>query len=157
MARMNPEFGLALPPFDDALVATIYRISRDVFGSAEEHRIRWRLEHMPDASVFTVLDGADVVAFKAGYAVSDTKYYSWLSGVLPDYRRRGLASTLMERQHAWLAGRGYVLVETAANQENTAMAAVNLKHGFTIAGVRRNPDNTQILFLKPLANQERTP
>ena len=157
MVRMNPKIGLVLPPFDDALVATVYRISRTVFGSAEEHRIRWRLGHMPDASVFTVIDGADVVAFKAGYALSDTKYYSWLGGVLPDYRRRGLASMLMERQHAWLGERGYAMVETATNQENVAMAAANLKHGFLVAGTRRNPDNTQILFLKPLDHQERSP
>lgn len=56
----------------------------------------------------------------------------------------------MERQHAWLEARGYAMVETATNQENRAMAAANLKHGFLIARMRRYPDNTQLLFLEVL-------
>lgn len=157
MTRRTLSHHIILPPFDDGLPDAVSRICEAVFGSAEPHRIRWRLTHMPDASVLAVRDGEQMVAFKAGYAVSDTKYYSWLGGVLPDYRRRGLASALMERQHAWLRARGYGMVETATNQDNRAMAAANLKHGFLIAGTRRNPDNTQILFLKALDAQETDP
>ena len=48
-------------------------------------------------------------AYKIGYAMTQTKYYSWLGGVRPDQRRQGLASELMERQHNWAAAQGYQL------------------------------------------------
>jgi RimJ/RimL family protein N-acetyltransferase len=65
-------------------------------------------------------------------------------------RRRGIAAQLMVLQHAWLVERGYSVVETATNQENHAMTQVNLRHGFSICGVRSEPNRTQILFSKVL-------
>ena len=51
MTRRTLSHHIILPPFDDGLPDTVSRISQAVFGSAEPHRIRWRLTHMPDASV----------------------------------------------------------------------------------------------------------
>jgi predicted GNAT superfamily acetyltransferase len=105
---------------------------------------------MPDVSVFLATSDSRLVGFKAGYAVGERKYYSWLGGVHPDFRRRGIAAELMQRQHRWLAERGYAVVETAVEQENTAMAQANLRHGFSVCGVRTEPQRVQILFSKPL-------
>ncbi|MBK7940001.1 MAG: GNAT family N-acetyltransferase [Lewinellaceae bacterium] len=33
-------------------------------------------------------------------ALPDT-FYSWLGGVLPEYRRQGVATQLMQHQHDW--------------------------------------------------------
>ena len=41
-------------------------------------------------------------------------------------------------------------IETAANQENHAMARLNLAHGFSVSGVRSTPGKTQVLFSKQL-------
>lgn len=148
---MDLALRLELPPFSPAFVDRLTYLSHRVFGTEDADRIRWRLRHMPDVSVFVADDATRrSVGFKAGYAVSERKYYSWLGGVDPDWRRRGVADALMRRQHHWLAERGYGEVETAANQDNPAMTAVNLRHGFRVAGLRVNIDNTQILFLKTL-------
>ena len=56
----------------------------------------------------------------------------------------------MVGQHQWAADRGYAKIETAANQENTSMARLNLEHGFTACGVREEPERTQVLFMKDL-------
>jgi GNAT superfamily N-acetyltransferase len=141
---------LLLPPYDDDVIAMIVQLSAQVFGEADANHIRWRLTRTPDTSIFTVSQSGEPVAFKAGYAVSATKYYSWLGGVRPDHRRRGIASDLMVRQHRWLIARGYLLVETATNQENHVMATVNLQHGFSVCGMRTYSQAVQILFMKSL-------
>ena len=83
---------------------------------------------MPDVSALLAIAAGSIVGYKVGYAKSQRKYYSWLGGVDPEFRRRGIASELMQRQHEWIAARGYTVVETAADQNNTAMAQVNLRH-----------------------------
>ncbi len=108
---------------------------------------------MPDVSAFLAIAAGRIVGFKIGYAMSQRKYYSWLGGVDPAFRRRGVASELMERQHRWIAMRGYTVVETSANQENVAMAQVNLRHGFSVCGMRVEAARTQVLYSKSLGSK----
>lgn len=147
---MNIEFGLHLPPFDSGLIEELVALSLRVFGQLEPRYITWRLAHMPDVSVFYATSAGQLVGFKAGYAMTERKYYSWLGGVHPDFRRRRIASELIDRQHRWLVQRGYAIVETAVNRENLAMAQANLRHGFSVCGIRTDPQRTQILYSKVL-------
>lgn len=144
------EPSLILPPFDDGVIDSVAALSARVFEETDPDPIRWRLTNMPQASLFVMAADGRWIAFKAGYALSEKKYYSWLGGVDPAYRRQGVAAALMQRQHDWLRTQGYELVETATNQNNHAMARVNLEHGFSICGMRTYPTATQILFLKQL-------
>jgi len=136
-------------PFGSALIEELAAIGSLVFGESDLD-LAWRLSHMPEASVFCAGSQGRLVGFKAGYAMTERKYYSWLGGVHPDFRRRGIASVLMDRQHRWLVERGYAVVETAANQENHAMAQANLRRGFSVCGVRTEPHRVQILYSKEL-------
>jgi predicted GNAT superfamily acetyltransferase len=147
---MDIEFRLVQPPFDSTAIEELVGLSSDVFGKSDASYVTWRMSHMPDFSVFCATSDGQLVGFKAGYALSERKYYSWLGGVHPDFRRRGIASELMVRQHRWLVQRGYSIVETAANQDNHAMAQANLRHGFSICGVRTEPQRIQILYSKLL-------
>lgn len=147
---MDIDVGLELPPYDPGFVEKVVELSCLVFGDTKPDYVTWRLHNMPNVSAFVAeVDGA-LVAFKIGYAMTQTKYYSWLGSVHPDQRRRGLAAALMVRQHQWAAAQGYAYIETAADQENTPMAKLNLEHGFTACGVRAEPERVQVLYLKDL-------
>ena len=147
---MEFDIGLELPPYDPAFVEKLVELTCLVFLDTRPDYVTWRLHHMPNISTFVAeIDGA-LVGFKIGYAMTQTKYYSWLGGVHPDQRRRGLAAALMVRQHQWAADQGYAKIETAADQENTPMAKLNLVHGFTACGVRAEPARIQVLYLKDL-------
>lgn len=148
---MNAEYTLERPPYSDAFADALITLASSVFARAEPEYIRWRIASMPDFTMFCAWHDRRLIAFKAGYALTQTKYYSWLGGVHPDFRRQAIAAQLMERQHAWLAEHGYTAVETGVNQNNQAMAQVNLRHGFIISGVRAEPHRTQILFFKSLS------
>lgn len=146
---MSIVYSLELPPFSPSLVAELAELCEAVFGLSDLD-LQWRLGNMPCPSVFSATSGSQLVAFKAGYAMSQSKYYSWLGGVRPEFRRHGIASKLMESQHQWLQGWEYKCVETAANQENLAMCQLNLKHGFVVCGLRHEPHRVQVLFSKSL-------
>lgn len=137
------------PPFERNLVEALASLSVEVFGVAIDD-LQWRLEKMPNVSVICARNEGRLIGFKAGYAMSQTKYYSWLGGVHPDFRRQGIASQLMELQHNWVSEQRFKVVETAANQDNTAMTQANLKHGFVVCGIRNEPHRVQILFSKSL-------
>ena len=144
-------FCLQLPPYSAEFVQELVALNNLIFGDIDPNYVRWRLDNMPHTSTFYAESASELTAYKIGYAMTQTKYYSWLGGVHPDHRREGLASELMKRQHNWAAEQGYQLIETSANKENVAMARLNLSHGFTICGTRAEPDRIQVLYLKILA------
>lgn len=146
---MPVEFSLHLAPFEAHFVDALARLGESVFGTPKAD-LAWRLERMPLASVACASDAGRLVGFKAGYATSRTRYYSWLGGVHPDSRRRGIAAELMRHQHAWLREHGFEVVETATNQDNLAMTQANLRHGFAICGLKHKSGRVQILFSKEL-------
>ncbi|NOX52790.1 MAG: GNAT family N-acetyltransferase [Gammaproteobacteria bacterium] len=84
--------------------------------------------------LFFALKGDVPVGFKAGYAITKNRYYSWLGGVHPDFHRNGIASLLMKEQHDWIRNSEYTIVETHVRQGNTAMIELNLKFGFAVTG-----------------------
>jgi len=110
--------------------------------------IAWRLGRMPAVSVFTAEREGLLVGFKAGYAVAERRYKSWLGAVHPAWRGRGIAGRLMAAQHGWLLERGFQSVETATRADNTAMARLNGRCGFVVVGARQEPHGRQRLWVK---------
>ncbi len=147
---MDINFRLQLPPYSAEFVEELAALNNLIFGHIDPNYVSWRLHNMPHTSTFVAESASGLAAYKIGYAMTQTNSYSWLGGVHPDHRREGLASELMERQHRWVAKQGYLLIETAVNEENVAMARLNLAHGFTACGTRAEPDRMQVLYLKSL-------
>lgn len=79
-------------------------------------------------------DEEKAVGFKIGYESDFEEFYSWIGGVDPAYRRRGIGSKLMTMQHEWLRKHGYKIVTTQTKNKWRAMLLLNLRHGFDIIG-----------------------
>ena len=75
-----------------------------------------------------------IVGFKLAYRTADVILFSWLGGVLPEARRKGIAGGLMRLQHAQARSLGYRVIETRTRTSNSAMITINLRHGFEIVG-----------------------
>jgi len=88
------------------------------------------------------------VAYKAGYELTARLYYSWLGGVVPEHRKKGLARQLMEQQHKEIQGMGYKAVRTHTHNKYKDMLILNIRSGFEIVGVLKdnsNPETTIVL------------
>jgi len=93
-----------------------------------------RLAHVDDPLLCRALADGVLIGFKLGYRRGATLFYSWLGGVDPDFRRRGIADALGALQHQTVAALGYRNVETRTRAVNAAMLIVNLRAGFVITG-----------------------
>lgn len=120
--------------------ATLYQFDRARLLDALGHLQK------PSAHVFRNADG-HAIAFKLGYQKEHGLFYSWLGGVLPAYRRKGLAHQLMQHQHEWASDEGYNAVETKARATNNPMIILNLKNGFQIRGVEFEENNPAMVVM----------
>lgn len=79
-----------------------------------------------------------VVGYKFGYEDRPGRFYSWIGGVSPDHRRRGVARLLMEKQHEWARRRGYPRVRTHTTNSHRPMLILNILAGFDVIGTLIN-------------------
>ena len=146
---MTIAFSLHQAPFDSTLLREVTQLARSVFDEPRLE-LEWRLSVMPHATAVLARDADRLVGFKLGYAMTESRYYSWLGGVHLSARGSGVARQLTRRQHRWLKEMGCLEVETSTDQGNVAMARVNLQEGFTVCGTRSVPGRMQVLYLKQL-------
>ena len=78
------------------------------------------------------------MGFKVGYE-REGYFYSWMGGVLPDYRRRGVALALAEAQENWAHENGYRSVTFKTRNRLKAMLCFALQRGFNILKVDPTP------------------
>ena len=145
---MDIAYRLALPPLPATLVGELAKLSTTIFGAEDRLDGVWRIEHMPDLTCFEARRSGELVGFKLGYAATSRRYYSWLGGVHPSYRRSGIARELMCRQHDWLLEKGYAFVETEIREDNHSMARLNTSCGFRAIGIKFAGDNPVIIYRK---------
>ena len=91
--------------------------------------------------------------FKVGYPRgAKGSFYSWMGGVLPDYRRSGLARALAEKQETWAKDQGYSEIWFKTRNRNRAMIIFALNNGFSITEVQPRQDlmDHRILMKKSL-------
>ena len=74
--------------------------------------------------------------YKIGYEQSAERFYSWIGGVHPDHRSKGLARDLMKRQHDEARAAGYKIVVTHTRNKFKEMLLLNIRTGFSIVGVK---------------------
>ena len=125
-------------PFDPAFTTQFISLSKTAFGTDATQTwingLNWRLENMPDVTVFVMFNDDNLIGYKAGYASAYDRYYSWLGSVHPDFQRQGIARRLMQAQHDWLTTSRFTLLETQVAKVNNAMLELNLSGGFQISG-----------------------
>lgn len=139
--------------FTESDIGTCVRLSQQIpeFDgpppASEYHR---RLNGVPHL-ILVAFDGDRPVAFKVGYE-RDGYFYSWMGGVLPAYRQRGLARQLADRQEAWARAAGYDSVTFKTRNQHKGMLVFALKNGFDIIGFREKESvaTNRILLRKPL-------
>lgn len=89
------------------------------------------------------------VAFKIWYEDLDGEIYSWLGGVLPGYRRRGIASRLMDIQFDLSREGGYFKIRLKTHDGHPEMISLCRKRGFTLTGIEKDhwgPGRDAIFF-----------
>jgi GNAT superfamily N-acetyltransferase len=86
---------------------------------------------LPDA-YFVARDGERLIGCSAVHESGEDVVRILITGVLPEYRRRGIARLLKLRVHAWARAHGYREIHTST--ANVAAVALNTALGYAIVG-----------------------
>lgn len=118
-----------------AVATAIPEFGNDAYD-LEEYRKRLK----PPSLVLIAYQGSKAVGFKAGYQRGDPhSFYSWMGGILPEYRRKGHATALADRQEQWAREHGFNRIWFKTRNRNRAMLHFALGRDFNITEVIAKP------------------
>lgn len=92
------------------------------------------------------------VAFKAGFPLNDTTFYSWIGAVAPQARRQGLARALMQAQERRVQSAGFERIRVESRNAFPGMLRLLIGQGYRIVALEPVPDaaDPKIVFEKCL-------
>lgn len=93
-----------------------------------------------------------LTGFKIGYPVDDVEFYSWLGGVIPEFRELGFAQMMIEFQEQWSKEQGYKLLSVKSMNQFPSMLRLLVRNGYDIVRVDdyKHPKNERICLAKKL-------
>ena len=91
-----------------------------------------RLKHRLHLALVAEKEG-ELLGFKVGYQCDkpDT-FYSWMGGVRPEFRGKGIATSLAEEQERWAKAQGFNAVFFKTRNRFPGMIQFGVKRGFKI-------------------------
>ncbi len=91
------------------------------------------------------------VGFKAGYEIGGA-FYTWMGGVLPDFRNKHIARKLAEIQQEWAKQNGFTKIKLKTRNKHKAMLNFALSDGFIITGFneKENLNESNVILEKEL-------
>jgi GNAT superfamily N-acetyltransferase len=125
----------------------IFRPARDLDSFHRRYRGRYNILQM-----VARLDNRPV-AFFLGFELKPTVYFAWFYGVLPDCRRMGIASQLMDAVHSWVKQNDYESIRFECHNQHRPMLHLAIALGYDIVGIRWDPDrgDNLVIFEKVLS------
>ncbi|MBT7902528.1 GNAT family N-acetyltransferase [Candidatus Woesearchaeota archaeon] len=82
--------------------------------------------------------GDNLVGFKIGYEVNKKTFYTWMGGVIPKYRRKGIAKLLSKKQEEFVRKKGYETITLKTRNKHKNMICFAILSGFYLVGVEKN-------------------
>jgi GNAT superfamily N-acetyltransferase len=125
---------VAVGPGEMGLIADLYN---QVFSpTRDEEYFRRRFHGRYNVSLFVALLDNQHVGFSIGYELNPWTYYCWLTGVLPDARRLGVATQLVQAQEAFAADHEYSIVRFECQNQHRPMLHLAISQGYDLVGIR---------------------
>lgn len=136
-------------------VEEVVALSRQVtefFQPYSEKTYEERLKDVPHLILIAEYDG-EPAGFKVGYErYHHDTFYSWMGGVLPNFRRKGIATMLADEQEKWAKNRGYTKIMFKTRNRLTNMIHFGLNREFLIVDLIKTgkPEEYRIVMEKSL-------
>jgi len=133
--------GMRELPLIADLFNEVFRPSRD--RNFFERRFKGRLNPL----VLLAQVDKRPAGFAIGYENKPRTFYCWLIGVLPDYRRQGIASQLMEALAAWAKENDYRTIRFECFNTQRPIMHLAITQNYDIVGLRYDSDNDKNLII----------
>ena len=124
----------------------IFRPPRDVESFHRRYQGRYNILQM------VARLGDRPVGFFLGFELKPTVFFAWFYGVVPEVRRQGIASQLMEALHDWVRQHDYESIRFECHNQHRPMLHLGIALEYDIVGIRWDPDRgaNLVLFQKAL-------
>lgn len=129
-------------------IQSIAVIMKEAFGEWDRKYFDATFNYRKTFQLFIAEVEGKPVGFKLGYEQSEGEFYSWLGGVLPEYRGLGIAADLMKAQHDWCRKHGYQKIQTKTQNRFREMLLLNLKFGFDVIGLHTSTSGEPKIILE---------
>ena len=86
------------------------------------------------ATLFSINDTSEIAGFIVAYEESPKVYYNWLTGVLPDYRGKSIASELFAAIEGYAKQKGYETCRVKSMNKFGAMLGLLDKRNYKLVG-----------------------
>ena len=128
-AHPDVRAGLRIVHADSRQLDAVRRLNVEIF---EERRIINTLDR-PDLLILLAMVEDEAVGFKVGYRENRFAFYSAKGGILPAYRRQGIARRLLHEMMSYARTNGYVrfAYDTFPNK-HPGMTVLGLAEGFRV-------------------------
>jgi GNAT superfamily N-acetyltransferase len=135
-------------PLIARLYNQIFRPARDVESFHRRYRGRYNVLQL------IARLGDNPVGLFLGFELKPTVYFAWFYGVLPEYRRQGIASQLMDAVHSWARQNDYESIRFECHNQHRPMLHLAIAVGYDIVGIRWDPDrgDNLVIFEKVLTS-----
>lgn len=129
--------------------------TRDIISEKEKALLKALPFDRPFFRYSLLLHREQLAGWTWGYQDSPESYYMVNSAILPQYRGRGLYSTLLEVTMRMLVDKGFQRIWSRHNMTNNAVIIPKLKRGFMITGTELSEVFGALVHLTYHTNQTR--
>jgi GNAT superfamily N-acetyltransferase len=132
-------------PKDVELISSMYG---QIFKPAREQEFfRRRFRGRYNVLIMVAsLDNREV-GFYLGFELKPTVFFTWLIGVMPDCRRQGIASQLLEAAEAWAREHEYTSIRMECHNQMRPLLHMGVRHMYDIVGIRWDLDRGDNLVI----------
>ncbi|MBM7072587.1 GNAT family N-acetyltransferase [Shewanella sp. 202IG2-18] len=96
--------------------------------------IERRIADKPFLLLLAFVEG-DIAGYKLGYEIDEKSFYSWVGGVAQDFRKIGVAETLLIAQENWVKEQSYQILKVKTQNRYNGMLSMLIKHQYQILNV----------------------
>ncbi len=129
-------------------IPTLVELYNEVFRPARDEQF-FRRRFMGRRNILLLLAHVDgrPVGYSIGFELKPSTFFAWLAGVVPELRRQGIATQLMEAQHSWCAEHGYSYIRIECNNSHRMVMHLAVKLGYDIIGLRHDQERGENLII----------
>lgn len=131
----------------------IVRLYNQIFNpSCDKAMFENRFRGRHNVSILVAMLDDRHVGFTIGFELMPSTFYSWLCGVLPDSRRLGIATQLIQGQQAWAVDHQYSIIRFECQNQHRPMLHVAITEGYDLVGIRWDTatGNNVVIFERDL-------
>lgn len=129
----------------------LQQLEKMVFGETRltQEKLERALANNP--LLLSAQNEGQVLGFKFGYQIPDTAtFFSWIGGVHRDFRRQGIAQSLLEHQERFAEILGLEKIYFTTFDRFQGMIALGLKNGYSLTHSELDEDETKFWYSKDL-------